>query len=448
MSIDSRELIFKILKEVNHEGAFSNIAISRNLNKNIDKLDESFVREIVYGVLENRMYIDWIIRKFSKTRFSRISPAIKEILRMGIYQIIFLDKIPDSAAVNEAVKLAKKHSHKGTHGYVNGVLRNVSRNKNTIKLPNKEKNLLEYLSIKYSHPQWMVEKWMKEFGEEFTEELCRANNEKPKLNIRVNSLKITREKLLELLKEKDFDVYKSELSEDGIIINNPVRITKTEEFIKGYFQIQDESSMLVTQVMNPQEGSFVIDIASAPGGKTTHIAEKMNNKGKIIARDVYDHKLKLIRENAERLGINIIETENYNAEEVDTKLIGKADYCLVDAPCSGLGLIRRKPDIKWNKEIDDIKEITTLQYNILNNASNYLKKGGILVYSTCTIEKEENINLIRKFLNNNKEFELNGFQDSIPTLKNTTSISEGYLELYPHIHNSDGFFIAKLLKKD
>lgn len=447
MSYVSREIALNILIEVNEEGAFSNISISRNIKKEVSSLDEAFIRELVYGVIENRMYIDWIIRKFSKIRFNKISPNIREILRMGIYQILFMDKIPDSAAVNESVKLSKKRSHKGTYGFVNGILRNVSRKKNTIELPKKENDIIEYLSIKYSHPKWMIERWIEEFGEVFTESLCKSNNEKPKLNIRVNTLKISRSDLLEKLTEEGVTAYESRIADDGIIIEKPIRITETEEFKRGYFQIQDESSMLVAQIMRPEEGSLVVDVASAPGGKATHIAEKMNNRGKIIARDVYDHKLKLIKENATRLGINIISVENFNALNIDESLIENADYCLVDAPCSGLGLIRRKPDIKWKKNKDDIKEITSLQYEILENASKYLKNQGILIYSTCTIERDENINLIRRFLNNNQEFKLSGFKNLIPQIENLSSAKDGYIELFPNIHRTDGFFIAKLVKE-
>ncbi|MTI47723.1 16S rRNA (cytosine(967)-C(5))-methyltransferase RsmB [Sporosalibacterium faouarense] len=445
MANNSREIVLKILLEIDQEGAFSNISINRNINNEVSPQDEGLIREIVYGVLENRMYLDWVIKKFSKVRFKKISPVIKNILRMGIYQIIFMDKVPDRAAVYESVSLAKKNSHKGTFGFVNGVLRSISRKKESIEIPSKEKNPVEYLSIKYSHPKWMINRWIKEFGVDFTEELCNANNKKPKLNIRANTLKTSKENLIEKLKEKGFDAYECTMAKDGIIVENPVRITEIEEFKEGHFQIQDESSMLVAQIMNPREDSLVIDVASAPGGKATHIAEKMNNKGKIIARDVYDHKIKLIEGNADRLGLDIIEAENYNALNVDEKLVGKADYCLVDAPCSGLGLIRRKPDIKWKKEEDDIEKITSLQYKILENACKYLKREGVLIYSTCTIERDENINLIRKFLKDHDNFSLLGFEDMISG-DNIETAKDGFVELFQHIHDTDGFFIVKLIK--
>lgn len=442
MKINAREIIFNILYEVDEKGAFSNVSINRNLEDTIEKKDESFVREIVYGVLENRLYLDYIIKDFSKIRFNKISVKVRNILRMGIYQIIFMDKVPDSAACNEAVNLAKKITHKGTHGFINGILRSVIRNRNDIKLPDKNKTPIDYLSVKYSNPMWLTKRWVDGFGYEFTESLLEYNNKKPLLNIRVNTLKVTRDELVLLLKNKDLNVEKTIYSDDGIVIYNPFRITETEEFKKGYFTIQDESSMLVGDIMNPVEGSLVIDLCSAPGGKCTHLAQKMKNKGKIISRDIYDHKIKLIDQNAKRLGINIIETQKFDASILDESLLEKADYCLVDAPCSGFGIIRRKPEIKWTKNEDDLNKINDIQYKILLNASRYIKKKGTLIYSTCTIEKNENINIIKKFLKHNKDFELSSINNTkLPNSEN------GYIELYPNIHNTDGFFIAKLIKK-
>lgn len=441
-----REIAVNILNEINEEEAYSNISINRNIGKDISSLDESFIREIVYGVIESKLLIDWIIMQFSKIKIKKIAPIIREILRIGVYQIIFMDRIPDSAAVNESVKLAKKYGHKGSVGFVNAILRNISRNKNNIELPERNIDSTEYLSVKYSHPKWMIKKWIKDFGLNFTEELCLANNEKPKLNIRVNTLKIAKQELMYKLKKRGFDVKEGEYAYDCIIIDNPVRITDTDEFMNGFFQIQDESSMLVAQIMNPKPGDLVIDVCSAPGGKTTHIAQKMENEGKIIARDIHEYKLNLINGNIERLGINIIQLEQYDARKLDERLIEKADCCLVDAPCSGLGLIRRKPDIKWSKEEDNLSEITKLQYEILMNSSKYVKKGGVLIYSTCTIQKEENIILVRKFIENNKSFILRSFEELIGEEELKKAATNGYIELYPNINNTDGFFIAKMIK--
>ncbi len=445
MVSNGRNIALKILIDVNTKGAYSNLAINKYLNSQITMQDEKFIRKLVYGVLENRLYIDCVISRFSKIKLIKISPVILEILRMGVYQIIFMESIPDRAAINEGVNLAKKYSHKGTYGYVNGVLRNISRNKNTL-LDIDKKDKAQYISIKYSHPKWLVDRWIREYGEEFTEKLCAVNNTSPKLNIRVNSLKIDKDKLKDILVNKGYKVKETIYARNGLIIENPIKITELDEFKKGLFTIQDESSMLVGQIMDPEENSFVLDLCSAPGGKATHIAQIMNNKGKIVCGDIYEHKLKLIENNKKRLDISIIETTKMDATILNKKYISKFDYCLVDAPCSGLGLIRRRPEIRWNRKLEDIKFLKELQYKILSNASKYVKCKGEIVYSTCTIEKEENIELINKFLKNNKNFKLVDFSKKICRLEGIPTCNKGFIQLFPHIHDTDGFFIAKFRK--
>ena len=443
--MDSREVALNILIDINVNGAFSNYSINRHLRRKENIKDENLIREIVYGVIENLLYIDYIISKASKIKIRKIHSTILEILRMGVYQIAFMDKIPDRAAVNEAVNLSKKRGHKWVSGYVNGVLRNVSRNKEELMKVD-EVNRVDYLSIKYSHPKWMIETWVDEYGYEFTERLCKENNCKPRLNLRVNTLKTTREKLMEKLSSYGYIVHKTLYAKDGITVDNPTRITEIDEFGSGFFIIQDESSMLASQIANPKENSLILDLCSAPGGKATHLGQLMNNKGQIISRDIYDHKLKLVKQNANRLGINIIKTEKFDAIGLDENLIGKVDYCIVDAPCSGLGIIRRRPEIKWNREMKDIEELNKIQEKILDNAKKYVKPGGIIIYSTCTIGNPENLDRIHKFLGKNREFQLIGFEDLICSKENMESSKEGYIELFPHIHRTDGFFIAKVQK--
>lgn len=430
MVINAREVAINILTDINIEGAFSNISINKYFQDNdINTQDESFIREIVYGVLENKMYLDYIISKASNIRLKKIHPTIMEILRIGIYQLIFMDRVPESAAVNESVNLAKKFGHKGTIGFVNGVLRSITRDKDKFMwIDSKDK--LFYLSTKYSHPQYMVKRWIEEFGVEFTEKLLKANNTKPKLNIRVNTLKTNKEELKKILSQKGYKVEEGKIAKDCLIIDNPSRITELTEFKNGHFTIQDESSMLVGQIMDPKLGSFVLDVCSAPGGKSTHIAQIMENKGRILARDVFSHKMDLIHENANRLGIDIIETQEFDALKRDEVLINKVDYLLVDAPCSGLGLLRRKPEIKWNRKEEDIFILSKLQTNILGSVADYVKSGGVLIYSTCTIGKAENMDIVNKFLTVHPEYKL-----------------ESVEQLYPHIHETDGFFIAKMIKE-
>lgn len=443
---NSREIAFKILYDIFSNQAFSNISIKKHLSRAIDSKDESLIREIVYGVLENDLYLNYIISKASKIPIKKIHPKILIILKMGIYQLVFMDRIPMSAAVNESVKLAKIHGHKGTIGFVNGVLRNISRNKEKyLQIDKKDK--ATFISIKYSHPKWLVNRWIKEFGEEFTEELCKANNSDSHLNIRVNTLKTDRYELKSKLEKYGFIVRDGKYCDDILIVENPIRITETEEYKMGFFIIQDESSCLVGHIVNPKENSVVLDLCSAPGGKSTHIAQKMNNKGKVLSIDIYEHKIKLVEENAKRLGVDIIEAFVDDATKFNKSLENIADYVLVDAPCSGFGLIRRKPEIKWYRNEEDILELVKIQKNILNNAKRYLKVGGILIYSTCTIEKDENINMINEFIKENDNFKLVGFEGLVKGLENEESIKHGFIQLFPHIHNTDGFFIAKMIKE-
>lgn len=444
--MNPRETAMKVLLDINTKESYSNIQINNYLNKNIDIRDQNLVRELVYGVLENKIYIDYIISKVSKIKIKKIHPNILEILRLGIYQIIFMDKIPKRAAVDESVKLAKKYGHKGTIGYVNGVLRNIVRNQDKLKeIDNKDR--AKYLSIKYSHNEDLVRRWIEMYGIDFTQKLLEKNNERPDLNIRVNTLKISKEDLIHKLKAKDIIAKPLKYAKDGLWVKNPKNITELEEFKKGYFTIQDESSMLVSQIINPKEGSTVLDLCSAPGGKATHMAQIMKNKGEIISRDIYPHKLDLIKGTANRLGIDIIKVQKFDALKFDKNLFEKIDYCLVDAPCSGFGLIRRKPEIKYNRGEKEIETLSKLQSDILKIAKDYVKKGGFLIYSTCTIEREENISNIEKFIKENPDFQLVNLEDEFEYQENLNTLKQGYVELYPHIHGTDGFFIAKLQKK-
>ncbi|MDD2446566.1 MAG: 16S rRNA (cytosine(967)-C(5))-methyltransferase RsmB [Tissierellia bacterium] len=444
--MNSREVALNTLLDINKNLSYSNISLSKHINFEMSVQDEGFIRELVYGVLENKTYLDYILSKASKIKLIKLHPAILEILRLGIYQLIFMDRVPTSAAVNESVNLAKKYGHKGSIGFVNGVLRNISRNiENFSKIEVKDK--IKFLSIKYSHPEFLVKRFIKEFGFKFTEELLMANNATPKLNIRVNTLKTSKKDLINKLENKGYVVFEGKYANDSLIIDNPSRITSIVEFKEGFFTIQDESSTLVGQILAPKEGSNVIDVCSAPGGKTTHIAQIMNNKGKILARDLYEHKTKLIDENKKRLEIDIIETEVFDAIVLDDNLIGKFDYCLVDAPCSGFGLIRRKPEIKWNRTEQDINKLANMQKQILEVSKNYVKKNGTLLYSTCTILDEENIDIIDNFIESNPEYKLVSIENEMCNSKKISTLKDGYMKLYPSVHNTDGFFIAKMIKE-
>ncbi len=442
----ARDAAVRIVYRVLREGGYSNIAVKQELDESrLGRLDKALVTEIVNGTLRNLARIDWIKSHFIKK--SDIEPWIEDIIRCGIYQIIFLDRVPDSAVCNESAELARSHGHEGTVKFVNGVLRNISRNKDKLEYPDKEKNYIKYLSVYYSHPEWMVKKFVKDYGNEFAEALLAADNETPPFTIRCNSLKINREELLSLLAAENIECKEGSLNAEAISIRGTSSIEGRESFVKGYYQVQDESSMLVAHVVDPSPGDVVLDICSAPGGKTTHIAELMGNNGRIVARDIHPHKLKLVEENCKRLGVKIVETELFDATKLDEGSIGRFDKVLLDAPCSGLGVIRRKPDLRWKKEPDNFMELYVLQGKMLDHASKYVKPGGKLIYSTCTINKMENTSVVKNFLSTHPEYKLESLEGLIPEALVSENAKSGWLELFPNTHGTDGFFIARIGKR-
>lgn len=449
MTLDiPRDTALKILYDIDKKGAYSNISLNKYLEgQEFKDLDKAFITDIVYGTLKWRLTIDYIIGKFSSIKMKKLSPWILNVLRLGIYQLVFTDKIPVSAAVNESVKLAKRYGHAASSGFVNAVLRNIARNKDGFQYPDRKKDPVGFLSVKYSHPEWMVRDWFNRYGEEFTEGLLISNNKIPPFTVRVNTLKTSKKELADKLRDDGFEVEDSKYIEDALIIKNPSSVQNMDAFIKGYFQVQDESSMLVGKVLDPKPEEFVLDVCSAPGGKSTHIAQLMNNKGTVIARDVHEHKIRLIGDAKRRLGLNIIKAEVFDATILDEESVGKADRVLVDAPCTGLGILRRKPDIKWARNTGDKEEIVRLQEKILDTSSKYVKPGGVLVYSTCTIEPEENQQVVERFILGNKEFYFEDISPFVPAELNKDSEKKGYIQLYPNSDGTDGFFIARMRKR-
>lgn len=445
----AREVALKILYDIDEKGAYSNISINRYFSGNkLKDLDKTFITELVYGTIKRKLTLDWVIGKFSSIKLSKISPWIINILRMGTYQLLFTDKIPETAACNESVKLAKRYGHSASSGFVNAILRNIAKNKSNIKYPEKDKDILKFLSVKYSYPEWIIKKWIDSYGESFTEELLISNNETPELSIRVNTNKISRDDLIEELHKSGYDTIKGKYINESLIIKNPDSIANMESYKKGFFQVQDESSMLVAKVLDPKPGELVIDVCSAPGGKATHIAELMKNKGMVIARDIHEHKIKLIESASKRLGLENIRTELFDATTVDKSYIHKADRVLVDAPCTGLGIIRRKPDIKWERSTYDAENIIELQKKILHASSTYVKTGGTLVYSTCTINHDENEKVVMSFINENKFFKLEDISEYLPENLHKDEAKKGYMQLFPNVDRIDGFFIARLIRKE
>ena len=435
----AREAAAKILLAVHEENAYANVVLAREIRKlRLEDRDRRFVTEIVYGTTKAGMTLDWILQRYINRPLKKISPMVREILRTGMYQIFYMEKVPPSAACNEAVELAKKYSHIGTVKFVNAVLRTAARQPEKAAFPIGKK--AEYLALSAFHPVWLVKKWIAQFGYEETTELCAFNNGQPNLSLRANTLKCSQKELLDKLCTEGAEGTASEWTPEGVLCQAHGSLDMMEALQQGFCQVQDESSMLVAHVVDPQPGEFIIDACSAPGGKATHMAALMKNQGRILAGDIYPHKLARIEENARRLSIEIIETVLLDARKIGENFTEQADRVLADVPCSGLGVLRRKPDARWKKQPSELEELPLLQFEILESASKAVKKGGILVYSTCTIVPEENQQVVEKFLKKHKEFLLENTGEFLP-LKHR---EEKMVQLYPHKDGTDGFFIVRM----
>lgn len=409
----------------------------------LSKKDRALATQLVYGVLRWRNRLDWIVEQFSSRKLKKTTPWILNILRLGIYQQLFLDRIPHSAAVNESVKLAHRFGHRGTAAFVNALLREVSRKKEEIDYPGREKGPVFYLSVTHSHPGWLVARWLKRFGFDTTEEICSKNNLIPPLTIRVNSLKTTVRELKQELEEKGLSVTSCYYAENGLKLNIGIDFLNLDSFKKGLFQVQDEASMLIADLLSPDPGSTILDVCAAPGGKTTHLAQMMSDQGDIFAGDLRKERLDRLKDNCRRLGINGVKVFCIDARKT-LPFKRKFDGILIDAPCSNLGVLRRNPDARWQKSESDINFLAGIQYEILENVSLLLKKGGALVYSTCSYEPEETREVIKRFLKNNHDFIINDPKPFLTESARELVNGEGYFESLPANHEMDGFFGVRL----
>lgn len=436
---NARETALSVLWEIEYHDAYSDIALKNALaDTTFSTVDKNFITRLVYGVVQYKLTLDYIIARYSKLKQNKISKYIFLILRMGVYQLEFMDKIPDSAAVNESVKLARRYGHGGSSGFVNGVLRAVIRGRKDFAYPFDRE---QYLSVKYSFPIELIHTWVPVFGDAFTEDLLCAMNQDTLMSLRVNTLKTTSKKVLEQL---DADACVSSLCKEAIICSG-FDLPSSALYQNGLVTAQDISAMLASIVLDPAVGDRVMDLCAAPGGKTTHIAQLMNNQGEIIAFDVHRHKINLIEKNAHRLGISIIEANCADSSVYIEKYKDSADKVLADVPCSGLGVIRKKPDIKYHYTPSNIAQT---QLAILENGAQYLKPGGQLVYSTCTIQREENENVIEQFLKRHDNFDVVDITDRLPAPLRKDTAKKGYVTFYPNTDNIDGFFICKLRKRE
>lgn len=443
----ARDIAYRVLLDIEKNSNYSNIALNKHLkNSKLNNKDRGLATEIVYGVVSNKRTLDYAINKKSKIRVRKMNHSVKIILRMGVYQLLYLDRVADYGAIDEAVKMMKKIDRRSS-GFVNAILRNIAREKDTIlKIDETYNNL----PIRYSYEDWIVDRIRNQYGQARTEGILRALSMRPKIYLRINANKLKegenfsdlKKYVVEKLNELGVIVEESQILDEAIEVENLKQIEDNDLFKSGYISVQDISSMMVARVLDPQKDSRVLDLCAAPGGKSCHIGEIMQNTGSITSCDIFDHKINLIGAYSKRLGLNNIRPALNDANILNEEYIGGFDYVLCDVPCSGMGIVRRKPEIKYKKK-EDVDSLIPIQKEILSNASKYVKDGGILVYSTCTIFKQENIELIEDFLQNNKEFRLDTIKN-VPFEKER--LDKGYIEMIPDRDGMDGFFVCRMKK--
>ena len=446
-SINTREMILEILLEI-EEGEHSHIAIRNALSKYqfLPKQERAFVTRVCEGTLEYRIYIDYIIDFFSKITVDRMKPVIREILRSAVYQLKFMDRVPDSAVCNEAVKLAQKKGFYNLKPFVNGVLRAVARQKEEIPLPSREEEPIRYLSVRYSMPEPLVSRWLDAYGEETTEKiLSDFLTEKP-VTVRCRTYLNSVEDTCESLRSQGVTVEDAPYLPYAKRISGYNHILALDAFIQGKIMVQDVSSMLVAEIANPSKSDYVIDLCAAPGGKSLHMGDKMEGYGTVDARDVSQYKVDLIEENIHRASSINVQARVKDATVFDVDSECQADIVLADVPCSGYGVIGKKPEIKYRSTAQKEEELVILQRNILDKAAEYVKPRGVLIFSTCTIAKEENEENMMWFMNNHP-FKLESIDPYIPDELKSETTALGYLQLLPGVHGTDGFFIARFRRK-
>ena len=434
--MDSRDVALTVLKDIETNNTFSNIALAKALKVNqfSDKKDRAFVTRLVEGTVETRLTLDYIINQFSKTRINKCKPLIRCILRSALYQIMYMDSVPESAAINEAVRLTKKHGFATLSGFVNGVLRNIARGKENIEYPDNETDYIKYLSVKYSVPEWLCEKLFSDYGDR-VEKLLENSFEERATAIRVNELRTTREELKSMLESQGVCVQYGIYDDKALLLSGYDFIIKLPGYRQGFFTVQDESSMCMLRAAGIKQGDFVVDVCAAPGGKSTGAYEYTGPGGKVISRDISRDKLELIEENATRLGHmengDAFVIEEYDALKPDESLYNLADVVIADLPCSGLGIMNRKNDIKYRVTAEQLEELAKLQRDILEVVCKYVRPGGRLIYSTCTINPAENEENVKWFTERHGDF----------------SVVSGRLFLQG-IDKCDGFFYSVMQREE
>jgi 16S rRNA (cytosine967-C5)-methyltransferase len=436
-----RGLAVKVLNCIERSDSYLDKLLDNEMrNSELNGPDKALLFEIVHGVVRWMGRLDWVLNGFYKGQFSKAIPNLKNGLRVALYQILYLDKIPDHAAVNEAVEFVKKLQGQKPADFTNAILRNIIRSKNSIRFPDPNEDLVGYLCAFYSHPTWMVKRYVNRFGREETEKLLAANNEKPYLTLKINTLKVSSVEFGNLLNNVNLRYTPGMFLPEFFKLSNLTNITAWEYFTEGYFNIQDESAGIACRLLDPQPGMRVLDICAAPGGKTMFIASLMKDQGELVALDRYDSRLDIMRKNITRMNFTCVNTIAIDALEYNDGLFDKV---LADVPCSGTGTLSKKPDIKWKRGLLDLQKLNSLQFRLLEKSAKLVKPGGIVVYSTCSIEPEENFGIVKKFLDANPNFTLVNAGDIFP---GNLVDENGCTQTLPHIHFMDGAFAAKLMR--
>jgi 16S rRNA (cytosine967-C5)-methyltransferase len=437
-----RGLSIKILNRIDRTDAYLERMLDNEMKSTeMSGPDKALLYEIVHGVVRWQGRLDWILNGFYKGTFSKAIPNLKNALRVALYQVLFLDRVPDYAAVNEVVEFVKKLQGQKPADLVNAVLRNIIRNKNSIRYPNPDEDPVGYLSAYYSHPSWMVKRYIERFGREDAEKLLMVNNEKPFLTLRINALKTKPEEFKTLLESVGLKYKQGDYLPEFFKLQNLTNITAWEYYSKGYFNIQDESAGLACRLLDVHEGLRVLDMCAAPGGKTAYISALMHSRGEVVAIDRFESRLKLLLRNMSRLDVDCVRTVVADANDYKDLPF---DRVLVDTPCSGTGTLSKKPDIKWRKDLFDIRNLNVLQLKLINKAASLVKVGGIVVYSTCSIEPEENYEIVRKFLDENPNFKFESAKGKFP---DEIIDENGCIQTLPHIHKTDGAFAARFVRE-
>lgn len=439
---DARKTALQALLKVELSGAYSNLALNAAVKRSgLDRRDTALVSALFYGVLERKLTLDYILNGYVKMPLQKVEPAVRCILRMGTFQLVFMDKIPDSAAVNESVRLARKLGLHAACGLVNGVLRNIARTPEKYVLPDPQKDKYKYLSIKYACPQKIIHLWVDAYGQETAVALLQSLYGRPPLTARVNTGLTNKAALIQALKQEGIHAQDAPFLQNGVVLTDTGAIEHGKAYKQGLFYIQDGASQILCEMLAPKEGQTVIDVCAAPGGKSMNFALLMQDKGKVFAYDLYDHKCRLVAQMAKRLHLSSVHVSVRDAASNSCKSAAAADLVLCDVPCSGLGLLRRKPEIRYKSDLG-LSTLPQLQYAILCNSAAFVKPGGTLIYSTCTLNPAENGEISRRFLKTNyKTFA--PLELVLPRgVKRGINEENNELTLFPHINGTDGFFIS------